>query len=158
MILICGHGGRDLRCGVLGPLLRDEFRRVLSRHDGISLADTHPSDPARTTTPEDTRLQRASDVAAAGGTHFTARVGLISHIGGHKFAGNVIVYVPPHATVADEVFGARRRHPLAGCGVWYGRVEPSHVEGIVRETVVNGNVILEHFRGGLDAERKIMRI
>ena len=28
-ILICGHGGRDMRCGVLGPLLRKEFENTL---------------------------------------------------------------------------------------------------------------------------------
>merc|ERR1711964_469984 len=31
----------------------------------------------------------------------SARVGLISHIGGHKFAGNVILYIPPGAKTAD---------------------------------------------------------
>ncbi|KOS21297.1 Altered inheritance of mitochondria protein 32 [Escovopsis weberi] len=31
MVLICGHGGRDVRCGVMGPTLRDEFGRALGR-------------------------------------------------------------------------------------------------------------------------------
>jgi len=130
----------------MGPLLREEFRRVLSREDGISLVeDDHPpSEPA--------------EAAKGDSARMTARVGLSSHIGGHKFAGNVIVYVPPGATIEDEVVGLRRKHPLAGCGVWYGRVGPENVEGIVRETVKEGNVILEHFRGGLDAERRIMRV
>ncbi|KLJ06659.1 hypothetical protein EMPG_17845 [Blastomyces silverae] len=35
---------------------------------------------------------------------------------------------------------------LAGKGIWYGRVEPRHVEGIVEETVLGGRVISEHFR------------
>ena len=33
----------------------------------------------------------------------------VSHVGGHKFAGNVIVYSP------------------SGTGVWYGRVSPEKV-------------------------------
>ncbi|KAJ4310805.1 hypothetical protein N0V94_008273, partial [Neodidymelliopsis sp. IMI 364377] len=59
VILICGHGGRDQRCGILGPLLQSAFGTELARK-GID-----------------------ADVAQ------------ISHIGGHKYAGNVIVYLPP---------------------------------------------------------------
>ncbi|CAG8755004.1 12390_t:CDS:1, partial [Acaulospora colombiana] len=28
-VLICGQGKRDIRCGVAGPLLKDEFDKVL---------------------------------------------------------------------------------------------------------------------------------
>ncbi|MBE7181324.1 MAG: sucrase ferredoxin, partial [Terriglobus roseus] len=72
-----------------------------------------------------------------------ARVGLISHIGGHKFAGNVIAYVPPSAASV-----------LAGCGVWYGRVRPELVEGIVKETVLGGRIIEDLCRGGISADGK----
>jgi len=79
-----------------------------------------------------------------------SRVHQVSHIGGHKFAGNVIVYIPP-------ILG-NEGHPLAGQGVWYGRVEPKHVEGIVSETVEGGRVIKELFRGGIDGKGGLMRI
>lgn len=102
-ILICGHGGRDQRCGILGPLLQSAFRKELER--------------------------RSID----------ADVGLISHIGGHKYAGNVIMYIPP-VMASNE---------LKGAGVWYGRVGPEHVEGIVGETLVRGRVIAELLRGGV---------
>lgn len=102
-VLICGHGGRDERCGVLGPLLQSAFRRELQR--------------------------RSID----------ADVGLISHIGGHKYAGNVIMYIPP-SMVGNE---------LKGAGVWYGRVGPEQVEGVVEETLVRGRVITELLRGGV---------
>ncbi|KAG9501170.1 hypothetical protein J7337_006854 [Fusarium musae] len=82
----------------------------------------------------------------------TARVGLISHIGGHKFAGNVIIYLPPDLKMGDAP------HPLAGCGIWYGRVDPKNVEGIVKETILKGNVVADMFRGGIDAEHKMLRI
>ncbi|KAI9351250.1 Sucraseferredoxin-like protein, partial [Obelidium mucronatum] len=54
----------------------------------------------------------------------------ISHIGGHKFAGNIIIYSKkfPH-------------------GVWYGRVIPCHVESIMQKTVIEGKVFKELFRG-----------
>ena len=72
----------------------------------------------------------------------TARVGLISHIGGHKWAGNVILYFPPLSPGSQEQWAA-----LAGKGVWYGRVEPRHVEGIVRQTLRGGRLIRELLRG-----------
>ena len=83
----------------------------------------------------------------------SARVGLISHIGGHKFAGNVIIYLPPglKTEAGDE-------HPLAGHGIWYGRVEPKHVEGIIIETILKGNVIADNFRGGIQRDGRILRL
>ncbi|PSN70680.1 hypothetical protein BS50DRAFT_673458 [Corynespora cassiicola Philippines] len=107
VVLICGHGGRDQRCGILGPVLKEGFERELARR-GIE-----------------------------------GEVGVISHIGGHKYAGNVIVYVPPgYKAEAGE-------NALQGSGVWYGRVGPEHVEGIVGETLGRGRVVLDLFRGGI---------
>jgi leucyl-tRNA synthetase len=102
-ILICGHGGRDTRCGVLGPILQSSFSKEFNRR-GID-----------------------------------ADVGLISHVGGHKFAGNVIIYIPP----------SMEGNALKGSGVWYGRVGPENVEGVVEETLVKGRVITELLRGGV---------
>ena len=43
--------------------------------------------------------------------------------------------------------GSGKKSPLAGKGVWYGRVEPRHVWGIVEETVKGGRVVEELLRG-----------
>jgi (2Fe-2S) ferredoxin len=115
-ILICSHNSRDTRCGTLGPILRAEFVTQLS-HLGLA-------------TSTEKFLPQADPQAV--------NVGCISHIGGHAWAGNVIIYFPGDVA-----------HGLAGMGVWYGRVEPRHVEGIVRETVLGGRVIEELFRGGI---------
>lgn len=145
MILICGHGGRDGRCGVMGPVLEDEFKRVMPR-EGIELLQG----PVPVNERSDGSWS-AIDGPAAGGP--TARTGLISHIGGHKFAGNVIIYIPKNAkTISAEA------HPLAGCGIWYGRVEPKHVEGIVTQTVLNGAVFEDLFRGGISQNGDILRL
>ncbi|KAG9200661.1 hypothetical protein G6514_006840 [Epicoccum nigrum] len=119
VILICGHGGRDARCGAMGPVLQRQFEEVLARS----------------------------------GTE--ALVAQISHIGGHKYAGNVIVYLPPgwgggsesesESESGSEGEGGR----LAGCGIWYGRVGPEQVEGVVAETVLKGRVVGELLRGGV---------
>ena len=122
VILICGHGGRDLRCGIMAPVLEAEFARVLHER-GISV------------NPGGEVVDRANH----------AHVGLISHVGGHKYAGNVIIYLPPGM-----------QNPLAGMGIWYGRIEPRHVEGIVSETL-GGRVVKDHFRGGIK-QGEILRL
>lgn len=144
LVLICGHGGRDMRCGVMGSVLRDEFETQLPR-EGVEVLRG----------PVNVDVEDGVE-AIAGAIEkpaLTARVGLISHIGGHKFAGNVIVYLPS----SMKVIGGGR-HPLAGHGIWYGRVEPKNVQGIVQETVKRGNVIADMFRGGITPKREILRL
>lgn len=79
---------------------------------------------------------------------------MISHIGGHAFAGNVIIYIPPTFPLATgniaEKEGETHTSPLAGMGIWYGRVEPRHVQQILEETLEKGNIIGELWRGCLD--------
>ena len=120
-ILICGHGARDNRCGVLGPILETEFKKrlshELSKFRASPRMNFHP-------------LQDTS-------------VALISHVGGHAFAGNVVIYFPPRFS-HGEVGGVSA---LAGKGVWYGRVEPRHIEGIIEETVKGGKIIQDLLRG-----------
>lgn len=145
VVLICGHGGRDMRCGVLGPVLRGEFERQLPKA-GLQVL-------TRAVDVGDGRERGMIAGSSAEETTGTARVGLISHIGGHKFAGNVILYIPPGTKTRDG-----KESEVAGCGIWYGRVEPRHVEGIVRETVMGGRVIEELFRGGIRRGGEILRL
>lgn len=130
LVLICGHGGRDERCGKLGPILQAEFEDKLKRQNVRILGDEQGS---------------SSDERARA---LSARVGLISHIGGHKWAGNVILYIPP----------TLQNNALAGKGIWYGRVSPENVEGIVTKTVMEGKVIKDLFRGGIDRSGEIIRL
>ncbi|CAI6096368.1 unnamed protein product [Clonostachys chloroleuca] len=148
LVLICGHGGRDARCGVMGPLLRGEFEEKLGRTDGFEVR--------RGPVVVRDAAEEASQIEGSVGEEEKVtgvRVGLVSHIGGHKFAGNVIIYLPPKL-----LQNGGKPHPLAGKGIWYGRVEPKHVEGLVNETVVKGNVVEDMFRGGIDSDRKILRL
>jgi (2Fe-2S) ferredoxin len=143
LVLICGHGGRDIRCGITGPILRDQFEKCLP-DSGLQVL-RGPVEIAQGG--EEAALPSDGEAAR------TARVGLISHIGGHKFAGNVIVYIPPGTTTPGG-----QKHALEGCGIWYGRVEAKHVEGIVQETVLEGRVIEDLFRGGIKQGGEILRI
>ncbi len=143
LVLICGHGGRDMRCGIMGPVLQKEFENKLPKA-GLDVlrgpvVDESVSGPPLPGTVTDPRR--------------TARVAQISHVGGHKYAGNVIIYLPP-AFKNDE----GNPHPLAGHGIWYGRIEPRHVEGLIQETIINGNVISDHFRGAIKRDGEILRL
>ena len=145
LVLICGHGGRDMRCGITGPILRHEFESCLPMKNVEVLKGPVEivQDGEKMTLPPSGSEKLAR----------TARVGLISHIGGHKFAGNVILYIPPGSTAANG-----EAHALAGCGIWYGRVEPKHVEGIIQETILSGKVIEDLFRGGIRQDGQILRL
>lgn len=143
LVLICGHGGRDARCGVLGPVLEKEFENALPRAGIEVLRGAVP-------------VNKGSDAPQLEGRTeeiMTARVGIISHIGGHKFAGNVIFYIPPKARL-----GNGEAHPLAGMGIWYGRVEPKHVEGLIKATLQEGQVVEELLRGAVQKDKGVLHM
>ncbi|KAL6719676.1 Altered inheritance of mitochondria protein 32 [Lecanora helva] len=131
-IYICGHMARDSRCGILGPILRDEFSRQIK----LKLQSAvHTDFPGPSTGRGIETLPRSpwQDI----------NIGLCSHIGGHAFAGNVIIYFPSTFRLGES----GEISPLAGQGVWYGRVQPKHVEGILETTIRGGKVIQELCRG-----------
>lgn len=97
LVLVCGHGLRDVRCGVLGSMLQQEFELVLRRENLLEV-----------------------------------RTGLITHVGGHAYAGNVIYF------------------PRRGQPIWYGRVFPPDVQGIVDSTLKQGLIIRDKYRGYAD--------
>ncbi|PFH63376.1 hypothetical protein XA68_12340 [Ophiocordyceps unilateralis] len=102
VVLICGHDRVDWRCGVMGPLLVREFNNQLVKA-GLDVRDDRVFVP-KSGSWKDYRSKRGDVVQAA-------RVGLVSHVGGHKFAGNVIIYLPPDMKMNEKP------HPLAGHGV-----------------------------------------
>lgn len=178
LVLVCGHGGRDARCGLVGPVLRATFEHQLARvgieplqgpvaipEEELAAATaaawssrssrSSPEDEKRTLDAIGAAPDSSGSSVSTSRRRRTARVGLISHIGGHKFAGNVIVYLPPSLRATPDGIAP---HPLAGYGVWYGRVEPRHVEGLVVETILRGNVVADHFRGAINSNRDIIRL
>ncbi|KAH3674708.1 hypothetical protein WICMUC_003124 [Wickerhamomyces mucosus] len=102
VVLICGHARRDIRCGLIAPFLESEFRYNLSARGLLYDPETNPTG---------------------------VKVGLVSHIGGHIYAGNVLYF--------DE----------NGKAIWYGRVKPENVDGIIEETMIKKNIIKELYRG-----------
>jgi (2Fe-2S) ferredoxin len=128
LILLCSQKTRDARCGQSAPLLRREFERQL-RPLGL-YRDAHDDRP--------------------GGV----RVIFISHVGGHKFSANVIVYRKAAAFgAADGAVGQE-----AGQCIWLARVRPADCEGIVQFTVLQGKVVKpeRQLRGGFDREKGLV--
>ncbi|KAK4103208.1 hypothetical protein N658DRAFT_422101 [Parathielavia hyrcaniae] len=156
LILLCSQRTRDARCGQSAPLLRREFQRHL----------------------QPLGLYRDLDDERPGGVgiYFT------SHVGGHKYSANVMVYRRRDAFGVDRV----RRGQLNGeevllpktggrdakrgkeegeegdagaaqC-IWLARVRPEDCEGIVKFTVLQGKVVKpeRQLRGGFDRGRGLL--
>ncbi|KAJ5124328.1 uncharacterized protein N7515_008153 [Penicillium bovifimosum] len=114
VILLCSHRHRDARCGMTAPLIKRELERHL-RPLG---------------------LDRDSDDSRPGGVG----ISYVSHVGGHKFSANVLVY--------------RKKDQQM---IWLARVRPEHCEGIVKYTVLQGKVVHpeSQLKGGFDRVREL---
>ncbi|OAX85481.1 hypothetical protein ACJ72_00160 [Emergomyces africanus] len=113
LILLCSHNRRDARCGISAPLIRRELERHL-RALG---------------------LYRDEDDSRPGGVGIL----FVSHVGGHKFAANVLIY----RREAEQM-------------IWLARVRPADCEGIVKQTILKGKVVHpEQLRGGFDERRGV---
>lgn len=112
VVLLCSHKRRDARCGISAPLIKKEFERHL----------------------RPTGLYRDADDERPGGVG----IYFVSHVGGHKFAANVLIY--------------RKKD---GQLIWLARVRPEHCEGIVKYTILQGKVVHPEFqlRGGFDRSK-----
>ncbi|EGC44980.1 sucrase/ferredoxin domain-containing protein [Histoplasma capsulatum var. duboisii H88] len=113
LILLCSHHRRDARCGISAPLIRRELERHL-RPLG---------------------LYRDDDDSRPGGVGIV----YVSHVGGHKFAANVLIY----RRAAEQM-------------IWLARVRPADCEGIVKQTVLKGKIVhADQLRGGFDRGRDV---
>jgi (2Fe-2S) ferredoxin len=149
LILMCSQKTRDARCGQSAPLLRREFERIL-RPMGL-YRDLHDERPGGV------------------GIYF------ISHVGGHKFSANVMVYRHSSAiqssshtngtqdlAVEDEagqevLLDADKEGGEAAQCIWLARVRPEDCENIVRYTLLQGKVVKpeRQLRGGFDRSKQL---
>lgn len=146
LILLCSQGTRDARCGQSAPLLRKELERHL-RPLG---------------------LVRDLDDERPGGVG----IYFISHVGGHKYSANVMIYRRADAFGLDNLERGkldRESVPMpskalpgeasegaAQC-IWIARVKPADCENIVKFTVLQGKVVKpeSQLRGGFDRKRGV---
>ncbi|KAJ7499152.1 Sucrase/ferredoxin-like-domain-containing protein [Mycena latifolia] len=138
VIMLCSHKRRDNRCAIAAPKLEHAFIESLQRKGWtVDTQLEHIVEPPLeqfSGTPDEKALYIADELKALP----EAKKALIlrnSHMGGHKYAGNTIIYTPQ------------------GSSVWYGRVTTHEVESIVVNTIVGGMVLPPLLRGGMDLSR-----
>lgn len=140
VILLCSHKKRDNRCAIAAPKLEQAFIHSLQQNGWA--ADTQIEcqclmGPAL----EDLRgpsIEPEEYITKQLKISSTEKRVLIlrtSHVGGHKYAGNCIIYTPQ------------------GSCVWYGRVSPHEVDSIVINTIIHGLVLPPLLRGGLNISK-----
>ncbi|KAG8218417.1 Sucrase/ferredoxin-like-domain-containing protein [Butyriboletus roseoflavus] len=139
VILLCSHKRRDKRCAVAAPVLEKTFIRYLERegwvvHTGLEDLSGNPTIESSLIKGLESEIAFETQLKALGGEH-KALILYTSHVGGHKFAGNVILHSP------------------RGTSVWYGRITPHDVESIVKNTIINGQVLPTILRGGMNLAR-----
>jgi len=131
IILLCSHKRRDNRCGIASTILAHALRASLEKHHWEVHTDLEDAEHLGPPLPNGVvTLDRREETLR----HSKKRVLILtnSHMGGHKFAGNMIIYT------------------ASGAGVWYGRVSSHNVEPIVQETIMGGKVLPELLRGGIN--------
>ncbi|KAF5098824.1 hypothetical protein D0Z00_001883 [Geotrichum galactomycetum] len=106
-VLLCSHRTRDKRCAVTANILKKKFDSELQ---GLDLY-RDPSDDR------------------PGGV----KVLCISHVGGHKYAANVIIYTK------------------SGQAIWLARVRPDHVRKIIQHCILKGEVFPELLRAAFNS-------
>lgn len=157
---------------------RDDIEALLTQHmvtnnaDPAAAAAAAPSFPAPVPLPRgtswvficghklrDNRCWVAAQVLSkqfamvreALGLDESIEIDLISHVGGHKYAGNVVIHRPTDAATlvaaADDAAAAKGALPEVTSTIWYGRVGPEHVRAIVEKTLLKGEVLLPLLRG-----------
>lgn len=154
LILLCSQGTRDARYGQSAPLLRQELERHL-RPLGLfrDLDDERPGGV---------------------GVYF------VSHVGGHAYGADMMVYRRPDAFGVDgvrradlakgEVLMPRKTGMVRQAAqegeeyeedvgatqcIWLARVKPEDIEGVVKYTVLQGKVVKPEtqLRGGFDRSK-----
>ncbi|PPQ95474.1 hypothetical protein CVT26_008502 [Gymnopilus dilepis] len=141
VILLCSHRRRDNRCGIAAPKLEHAFIKSLEAQGWD--ADTQLEHPQLTfglpledlnVTPEE-RHENIQEQLKQSSESKRALIVKVSHVGGHKYAGNCIIYTP------------------SGSGIWYGRVTPHDVDSIVDNTIIKGLILPPLLRGGLNLSK-----
>ncbi|KAE8225398.1 hypothetical protein CF319_g1852 [Tilletia indica] len=154
VVLLCSHKKRDARCSIAASLLSSALRSHAEQagwtvdergddHDSStstwgSLSSSPSKDEGwewrKMASEGKTPDHHGEDGEEGGGT---LGIFQISHIGGHKYSGNVIIYFP------------------TGAGVWYGRVSPVRdAKAVFEKTIQQGIIIPEFLRAGINLVRE----
>ncbi|WVW82530.1 hypothetical protein I302_104541 [Kwoniella bestiolae CBS 10118] len=148
VVLLCSHKRRDKRCHIAAPLLRSALHTVLSKHDieidedgsslthldGPPLEEIEGSDKER----EEEVGKRIEGIEGVQGGE-GGQVGIfnINHLGGHRYAGVMIILFP------------------SGAYISYGRVTPQEIPRVVEDTILQGKIVPGLLRNAVGVQREV---
>ncbi|CDZ96189.1 Thioredoxin-like fold [Phaffia rhodozyma] len=149
VVLLCSHKTRDKKCHIAANLLEQVISSTLSIHGytadttGESLHDLPRSERLESIEGGDQAVKdllrkaagASSDTRSHGEGSKEVGVFKISHLGGHRYAGVMIICFP------------------SGSILYYGRVTPKACVDVVEKTILRGQVLPEHLRGGGNLRR-----
>ncbi|KAJ9115905.1 hypothetical protein QFC22_005048 [Naganishia vaughanmartiniae] len=149
VVLLCSHKRRDKRCHIAAPLLEKALCQSLEQHHvsvdlkGHSLSADHleevfpPLDQVPTDELPSEVERRLRAIDAVDDEQGNGEVGIfrISHLGGHRYAGVMIICFPSGATL------------------YYGRVSPQEIPAVVKETLLGGKILSGLLRSAGNAVR-----
>jgi hypothetical protein len=110
VVLVCSHSRRDARCGKTAPILLDALEEGLRDRD----------------------LFYDAEESSENGK---VLVSTVSHIGGHRYAGNVLVYRKTDQGKVESL--------------WLGRIMPNDIPWVIEHTIMHGRVKRAAVRGGV---------
>ncbi|KAJ6557817.1 Sucrase/ferredoxin-like-domain-containing protein [Mycena capillaripes] len=134
VITFCSHKRRDGRCAISAKKLERAFTNALHQRGWtVDNQLEHIIDPPleKFIGTAEERDAHVTDTLKALQTAKKALLLFNSHMGGHQYSGNCIIYTPN------------------GASVWYGRVTPHEVDSIVENTIEGGLVLPQLLRGGV---------
>lgn len=140
-ILICSHKKRDKRCHITADPIISALTHAIEElgdtwHVDRRGDEEHLFEPYRITPndSEESIIERKRELVKSRSSEEgnDKHVGIfkVSHVGGHKFAAQVIIWLPN------------------GKSIWYGRVTTQDCKIIVEETLRKGRVVADLLRGG----------
>ncbi|KAK4684018.1 hypothetical protein P7C73_g6186, partial [Tremellales sp. Uapishka_1] len=147
VVLLCSHKRRDKRCSIAAPLLRAALHTTLSSHNisidetgtsllhlsGPPLEDLKGSEAER----EQVVGARLSDIEGVhGGDGGEVGIFNINHLGGHRYAGVMIILFP------------------SGAYLSYGRVTPQEIPRVVEDTILQGKIVPGLLRNAVGVTRE----
>ncbi|TXT15934.1 hypothetical protein VHUM_00437 [Vanrija humicola] len=147
IVLLCSHKRRDKRCSIAAPLLRSALVTCLTKH-GVHVDETGSSlavpELGALEELEGTDAEREAEVgrriANIEGVHGGegGEVGIfnINHLGGHRYAGVMLILFP------------------SGAYLSYGRVTPQEIPRVVEDTILKGKIVPGLLRSAAGVVRK----
>ncbi|WVQ77002.1 hypothetical protein IAR50_006681 [Cryptococcus sp. DSM 104548] len=147
VILLCSHKRRDKRCHIAAPLLRSALQTCLQTHDisvdhsgsslinldGPALEEVEGGEEER----EEEVGRRIEGIEGVkGGEGGEVGIFNINHLGGHRYAGVMLIVFP------------------SGAYISYGRVTPQEIPRVVEDTILQGKIVPGLLRNAVGVQRQ----